>query len=488
MGLVVPPDPLTAEEMAVVDSTYQAIPPFSEWPQGIPRPEIWDDYVAELHALRADHPSPDVLDTAVQTTMRAAAFDTGAIEGLYSTDRGLTMTVATQVATWQADLDAREPDARLYFEAQLEAYELVMDVVTDARPITEVWIRQLHEVLTRPQDTYVVQTPVGPQDRPLPRGEYKVDPNHVRLDNGRIHPYAPVEATAPEMARLVGEIASLAFTAAHPVIQASYVHYCLVAIHPFADGNGRVARAVASTYLYRGASIPLLILVDQRTPYFVSLEAADRGDRDAFVRFVADAAQSAMGMVIESMRTALAPRSADAIRVLGSLLTAQGGLTHHEIDVVGSRLQQEVMSFLAEALDGIDLPPGISKGLVGYGLGGPVPSGFRSILSGGAGPSGATFMSSPPAHATVEIAVQVAVSTSDDDAQSFVIFDKRADGEDQDDQIILGLHDVYPELSGSAQFRIRRYLERLLGRTLSKLANEVRVQLARSGYRNANDA
>jgi Fic family protein len=482
------PDPLTAEEMAVVDSTYQAIPLFSEWPQDIPRPEIWEDLLAELGALRTDHPSPDVLDTAVQTTMRAAAFDTGAIEGLYSTDRGLTMTVATQAATWQADLDAREPDARMYFEAQLEAYELVMDAVTEARPITEVWIRQLHEVLTRPQDTYVVQTPIGPQDRPLPRGEYKVDPNHVRLDNGAVHPYAPVEATAPEMARLVGEIASPAFAAAHPVVQASYVHYSLVAIHPFADGNGRVARAVASTYLYRGASIPLLILLDQRTPYFVSLEAADRGDRKDFVRFVADAAQSAMGMVIESMRTALAPRSADAVKALGSLLTAQGGLTHHELDIVGRRLQEEVTNFVAEALDGIDLPPGVSKTFVGFGIGGPVPSGFRPILSQGVGPSGVELRSLPPADAATQIAVQVAASTSDDDAQSFVVFDKLADGDNQADQIVFGLHDVYPELSGSAQFRVRRYLERLLGRALSKLANEVRVQLARTGYRNANDA
>jgi Fic family protein len=481
-------DPLTSEEMAVVDSTYEAIPPFSEWPQHIPRPEIWEDHVAELRYLRAGNPSPDVLDQAVSTAMRAAAFDTGAIEGLYSTDRGLTMTVATQAASWQADLDAREPDARTYFEAQLEAYDLVMDVVAEARPITEVWIRQLHEVLTGPQDTYVVQTPVGPQDRPLPRGEYKVDPNHVKLGDGTIHPYAPVEATAPEMARLVGEIVSPIFAEAHPVIQASYVHYCLVAIHPFADGNGRVARAVASTYLYRGASIPLMILVDQRNPYFMSLEAADRGDRGVFVRFVADAAQSAIGMVIESIRTALAPRPADAIKALGSLLTPKGGLTHHEIDAIGSRLQDEVSSFLEEALDGMDLPAGVSKNLGPVSQGGPVPPGFRSVLRGGKEHSAVVFASSPPAKAVTALVVQVAVSTSDDDAQSFVIFDQFVDVGDQADKIVLGLHDVYPELSGSAQFRIRRYLERLIGRALSRLADEVRAQLANSGYRDTNDA
>jgi len=37
----------------------------------------------------------------------------------------------------------------------------------------------------------------------------------------------------------------------HPVLVAGIVHYELVRIHPFIDGNGRVARAVASLYLYK---------------------------------------------------------------------------------------------------------------------------------------------------------------------------------------------------------------------------------------------
>lgn len=37
----------------------------------------------------------------------------------------------------------------------------------------------------------------------------------------------------------------------HPVIRAGIVHYVLVAIHPFVDGNGRTARAIASLVLMR---------------------------------------------------------------------------------------------------------------------------------------------------------------------------------------------------------------------------------------------
>ncbi len=354
-------DPLTIGELAAVDATYRPIPAFADWPQEVPRRELWDRASSELGALKARRLSAGALESAVRTTIRAAAFDTGAIEGLYKTDRGLTMTVATQAAAWQAEMDERQPDARAYFVAQLEAYELVMDVTTEGRPLTEVWIRHLHEILTQPQETYTVETPVGEQQRPLPRGQYKSDPNHVRLPEGSIHPYAPVDSTPAEMARLVGEIGSDAFAAAHPVSQASYVHYCLVVIHPFADGNGRVARAVASIYFYRAAFIPLLVLADQRSSYLTALEAADRGDRQPFIRFVADAGRSAMGMVDAALRAALGPSVADALRELGSLLSAQGGLTHHELNVIAIRLQEEVQKIVGDTLDAIDLPPGVSK-------------------------------------------------------------------------------------------------------------------------------
>jgi Fic family protein len=37
----------------------------------------------------------------------------------------------------------------------------------------------------------------------------------------------------------------------HPIIKAAVTHYILVAIHPFADGNGRVARAIATLVLFK---------------------------------------------------------------------------------------------------------------------------------------------------------------------------------------------------------------------------------------------
>ena len=104
--------------------------------------------------------------------MRTAAFDTGAIEGLYPTDLGgLTFTVATQAAAWEQEIVEPDENALELFKAQLEAFELVLDLATREFPkITQSWIRRIHEVVTAPQDTYVVITPVGPQEQALSQG------------------------------------------------------------------------------------------------------------------------------------------------------------------------------------------------------------------------------------------------------------------------------------------------------------------------------
>ncbi len=121
-----------------------------------------------------------------------------------------------------------------------------------------------------------------------------------------MHSYAPVELTPAEMHRLVTELRSEAFLAAHPVLQASYAHYAFIVIHPFADGNGRVARALASLFMYRARSIPLLILSDQKQEYFAALEPADKRDFQLFVDFALDRAIEAMQLVQESVRAQMA--------------------------------------------------------------------------------------------------------------------------------------------------------------------------------------
>jgi Fic family protein len=294
--------------IAQADHLYRGFPDFSVWGElSAEEVDLWSRFAASLEERRRTA-SPESLKNAVEVAVRAAALDTGAIEGLYSVDRGFTMTVAVQGLAWQQMVEERGAGVRELFEAQLAAYELVLDAVTRDRPITEVWIRNLHETLLAPEKTYRVQTDQGWQDQELPKGQYKIHSNHVLLKDGTFHAYAPVDRVPDEMHRLIEQFRTPAFEAAHPVLQASYCHYAFVVIHPFADGNGRVARALASTFFYRAQSIPLVIFESQKPAYLDALALADGKDHGPVISFFKDRGIDTMQFIAESLMTAEAPK------------------------------------------------------------------------------------------------------------------------------------------------------------------------------------
>lgn len=289
------------------DRLYQGFPDFSAWPAPADDDlRLWDRFAFRLQEMR-NKATPEALQKSVEVAVRAAAVDTGAIEGLYSVDRGFTMTVATQALAWEHALEEKGEDVRELFETQLEAYELVIDAVTRKLPITEAWIRALHEKICAGQRTYRVWTDQGYQEQELSRGAYKAHPNHVRLADGAIHPYAPVDRVSSEMYRLLEQIRTPAFECAHPIAQASYLHYGFVVVHPFADGNGRVARALASVFFYRALSIPFLVFANQRTAYFDALHQADLGQPRPLLAFFRDRGMDTMQLVVDHLLTAEAP-------------------------------------------------------------------------------------------------------------------------------------------------------------------------------------
>ena len=75
-------------------------------------------------------------------------------------------------------------------------------------------------------------------------------------------------------------------SALDPVLKAAIAHLWFVAIHPFEDGNGRIARAIADMALARSErssqrfySMSAQIRVERKT-YYSILEVTDKGDLD----------------------------------------------------------------------------------------------------------------------------------------------------------------------------------------------------------------
>ena len=85
----------------------------------------------------------------------------------------------------------------------------------------------------------------------------------------------------------------------HPVELAALVHYKLVAIHPFFDGNGRTARLLMNVILMQNGYPLVIILKNDRKKYYNALTKADKGDLIPFIRFIAQAVERSLDIYIK---------------------------------------------------------------------------------------------------------------------------------------------------------------------------------------------
>jgi Fic family protein len=453
--------------IAKADRLYRGFPDFSAWGElSAEDADLWSRFAASLEVRRRTA-SPESLKAAVEVAVRAAALDTGAIEGLYNVDRGFTMTVAVQGLAWQQMVEERGAGVRELFEAQLAAYELVLDAVTHKLPITEAWIRALHETLCGPQKTYRVLTDQGWQEQELPKGQYKTRPNHVHLTDGTVHPYSPVDQVPSEMHRLIEQIRTPEFEAAHPVLQASYCHYAFVSIHPFADGNGRVARALASTFFYRAQSIPLVIFENQRPAYLEALALADRGDHAEVIGFFRDRGIDTMLLIQESLTTAMLPKPEQQASRISRAAKVYRDLSDEDLTITSSRIAGKMTEIFKARAAGMR-NPAFSASTAFWSVGAPhsliyIPDSFYKCVN----VATLDLFSLTRKDVYVSLRIDVYWSTSPRPFPFLILTSEVGD------ELEARLEDVVPELTPQFLLRLDQWVERQLGRMLTDLARKV---------------
>jgi Fic family protein len=100
-----------------------------------------------------------------------------------------------------------------------------------------------------------------------------------------------VHYQAPPAKRIAGDMSAFlswfnADAGMDPVLKAGLAHFWFVTIHPFGDGNGRMARAIADLALARSESSPQRFysmsaqIRQERAAYYDILERVQQGDMD----------------------------------------------------------------------------------------------------------------------------------------------------------------------------------------------------------------
>ena len=219
---------------------------------------------------------------------RQWAIETGILERIYSLDRGITaLLIERGIDSSLIPSDSTNKDPNLVaglIQDQESAIDWVFEVVRGQRPISTSFIRDLHALMTRRQTTATGKDQFGNDvETPLLHGEWKLLPNNPTRVNGSIHEYCPPEQVASEMDRLIQLHVQHEAMAVPPEIEAAWLHHRFAQIHPFQDGNGRVARTLASLVFIKAGWFPLVVTRDDRERYIEALEEADGGSLSALV-------------------------------------------------------------------------------------------------------------------------------------------------------------------------------------------------------------
>jgi len=224
---------------------------------------------------------------------RQHAIETGIVEKLYDLSEGVTVTFIKEgfIESYLQHGDTNIPAGQLmaYLQDNLEALDFAFDVVKNNRPLTTSFIKELHQLITRHQNTAEGQDLFGNRLQiPLLKGAFKeMENNPTRADGTRFIYCPPIHVDA-EMDRLVAIYAELETQKIKPVVMAAWLHHAFVAIHPFQDGNGRMARLLASLVLIKHELFPLTVIRDEAMRYFDALELADADEPQAFIDFVSE--------------------------------------------------------------------------------------------------------------------------------------------------------------------------------------------------------
>lgn len=152
------------------------------------------------------------------------------------------------------------------------AFNFLLDLSKSQTPIREIDIREIHRLVVRNK------TEAQP-------GAYR----HIGvvISGSEHRPPEPV-AVPSLMHKLIDSMnEQLDFS---PVVRAAFAHHQIASIHPFLDGNGRVARLLMNLILLRAGYPIVNIRREDRSRYYEALSFADVGLYSPLVELILDRA------------------------------------------------------------------------------------------------------------------------------------------------------------------------------------------------------
>ena len=227
-------------------------------------------------------PEPQAYLKCIDDVFVTDAYNSLSIEG-YQVTEGLIQRV--QSGKWNPEADAEDKElrsalaARGYWQA-FQAVKSTIEIILTQREVPpgeqvrrdhQQWYRELFAPSVA-AGILNARDLAGYRSGPVYiRQSMHLPPGHEAVRRDLMPTFFDVLASEPE-----------------PAVRAVLGHFAFVYIHPYTDGNGRIARFLMNTMLASGGYSWTVIPVERRAEYMNSLEAASVGkDIKPFASFMA---------------------------------------------------------------------------------------------------------------------------------------------------------------------------------------------------------
>ena len=216
---------------------------------------------------------------------------------------GNTLTASETRAFILHGITAKGKPFRDYIEMEGhdKAIKKLEDIVHKDVKITESLIKEIHKIiLVKPFDG---EAEINP-------GEYKKEPNYLYSPEGERIDFEPPE----EVPRLMNELVNWLNNHIdppkrkkrqydlHPLLIATGFHAQFIKIHPFGDGNGRMARILTNLILMLCGYVPAIVRQEKRKTYYNALNMSTLKEPEPLAEFIGEECIHSLEVAIKAAK------------------------------------------------------------------------------------------------------------------------------------------------------------------------------------------
>jgi Fic family protein len=184
----------------------------------------------------------------------------------------INLGINATIAKRQRDIQEMQGHIRVI--DQLDFFKEKYNLENIPAPLSLKFIKELHQMIFVEDKIISFDNNGITSSTKLPAGQFKLHQNSVLKSDGGIFEYPSPDQVQSLMTDLV-DWYNESRDKLNPVVLSAMFHYKFIRIHPFGDGNGRMARLLMNYILQSSGYSIVVITTEDKVNYLNSLELTD---------------------------------------------------------------------------------------------------------------------------------------------------------------------------------------------------------------------